>query len=276
MVTVTPAARGISAKNRKLLTALHRGTSGPFAAKDAAALLAFDIERAQRLLAYLARMGWLARIRRGLYATVPLDVIQPASWQEDPWIVAAKVFAPFYLGGWTACEHWGLTEQIFRETVVFTSRPTRDRHVEIQGFPFRVKGIAQDKLFGTEPVWRGQTKVLVSDPSRTIVDMLDDPSIGGGIRHVADVLETYLSDDRRNDTLLVEYIRRLGNRAVFKRLGYLLETLGVDNASLLNACREGMSSGMSLLDPSASRSGPYLRRWNLRLNVALEGKAATA
>ncbi len=276
MVNITRAsAHGISEKNRRLLTSLHRGTSGPFTATEAAASLSVDIDRAQRFLAYLARMGWLTRVRRGLYATVPLDAVEPAHWREDPWVVASKVFAPFYIGGWTACEHWGLTEQIFRETVVVSSRPTRHRYIEIQGFPFRVKGVAEKKIFGTESVWRGQIKVLVSDPARTLVDILDDPAIGGGMRHVADVLTVYLADERRSDALFLEYIHRFGNRTVFKRLGYLLETLGVNKGPLLAACRKGMSSGISMLDPSASRKGSFLRRWNLRVNVALEKEGVT-
>jgi len=30
-----------------------------------------------------------------------------------------------------------------------------------------------------------------------------------------------------------------------------------------------MSSGISLLDPTAPRKGRFLRKWNLRINVAL-------
>ena len=204
-------ARGISEKNRKMLTALHRGNSGPFTPREAASLLGLDIIRSQRFLAYLAAAGWLTRIRRGLYATVSLDVAEPASWREDPWIVAAKMFSPFYIGGWSACEHWGLSDQIFKETVVISGRTIRRRRMEIQGLPFYVKVVGKDKIFGTEAVWRGRTRVAVSDPARTIVDMLDDPKIGGGIRHIADILKAYLSHERRNDSLLLEHAHKLGN-----------------------------------------------------------------
>lgn len=44
MVNITRAsAHGISEKNRRLLTSLHRGTSGPFTATEAAASLSVDI-----------------------------------------------------------------------------------------------------------------------------------------------------------------------------------------------------------------------------------------
>ncbi|MBI4334101.1 MAG: type IV toxin-antitoxin system AbiEi family antitoxin domain-containing protein [Chloroflexi bacterium] len=266
------SARGISERNRKALTTLHRGASGPFTAREAANLLVLDAGRARRFLAYLASAGWLARIRRGLYATVALDIAEPARWREDSWIVAAKLFSPCYIGGWSACEHWGLTEQVFQKTVVITARPIRRRRMEIQGAPFHLKAVSQEKIFGTEAVWRGRTRVYVSDPTRTVVDILDDPKIGGGIRHVAEILKSYLSHESRNDTLLLEYARRLGNRTVFKRLGYLLEAVKSDEPGLVLACRKAVSSGISLLDPGAPRKGRFARRWNLRINVTVDSE----
>jgi predicted transcriptional regulator of viral defense system len=270
MLNSTKRMRGILERNRKLLTTLHRGTNGPFTPQEAANLLLLDLDKTRKFLAYLADKGWLTRIRRGLYSTVSLDVLDPASWKEDPWIIASKVFAPFYIGGWTACEHWGLTEQIFKETVVISSRPVRRRHLEIQGVPFIVKVINNNETFGTEAVWRGRSRVLISDPARTVIDILDDPYIGGGIRHIADVLQSYLSYIRRNDALLLEYAHKLGNRSVFKRLGYLLEVMSIDEANLVQECRKSISSGISLLDPTATRKGRILRKWNLRINVALD------
>jgi predicted transcriptional regulator of viral defense system len=265
--------RGISEKNRKILTILHRETTGPFTPQEVVNISGLDISRTRRLLARLAEAGWLSRIRPGLYTTVTLDVEHPASWQEDPWIIANKTFSPSYIGGWSACEHWGLTDQIFKETIVITSRPKRRNQITIQGIPFYVKTVRQDRLFGTDVVWRKQTRILVSDPSKTIVDMLNDPKIGGGIRHIFETLKTYLSHERRNDSELIDYAHRYGNKTVFKRLGYLLEVTGLDNTELITECRKAISPGISLLDPDAPEKGKFVRRWNLRLNVALDGES---
>ena len=268
--------KGISERNRTLLTILNRRFTGPFSVGDAASVLLLTVSRTQRLLPYLAGRGWLVRVRRGLYAPIPLDAANPAAWRLDPWVVAAKVFGPScYIGGWTACEHWGLTEQIFRDTVVMTTRVVRRKSVDIQGFPFHVTHIAPAAAFGTTPVWRDHTRISVSDPSRTLVDVLDDPSAGGGIRHVGDVLHGYFNGEHRDDQALVSYARRLGNRTVFKRLGHLVEALEINAPALVDVCRAGMSSGDSLLDPSLPHQGPVARRWNLRVNAAVvnEGSA---
>jgi predicted transcriptional regulator of viral defense system len=100
-----------------------------------------------------------------------------------------------------------------------------------------------------------------------VVDILDTPRLGGGIRHGSEVLVAFL--DEHDWRRLVEYGDRLGNRAVFKRLGYLVETLGVDRDDLLSACRARVSSGISALDPDGPLGGRRVMRWSLRVNVTI-------
>jgi predicted transcriptional regulator of viral defense system len=262
-------AAGINQRNRALLERLHRQTTGAFDVAEAARIMGVDHEDAGRLLVYLARRGWLSRVRRGLYVPVPLDARRPGEWVEDPWVVAERVFSPCYVGGWSACEYWDLTEQVFRTLLVVTARRVRHRDVEIQGLPFHLTVRSEERLFGTVAVWRGQTRVALSDPSRTVVDILDDPGLGGGVRTVADIIHEYLGSRHRNDGLLVDYGDRLGNRAVFKRLGYLLEHSRVDAPALVEACLERRSAGLAALDPSVKSPGRIVRRWGLRANVTL-------
>jgi predicted transcriptional regulator of viral defense system len=105
---------GISQRNRRYLERLHRERSVAFDVATAARIWGLDHASAARLLGYLARRGWLSRVRRGLYVAVPLDARRSGEWTEDPWIVADRVFSPCYIGGWSACEHWDLTDQVFR------------------------------------------------------------------------------------------------------------------------------------------------------------------
>ncbi|MBI4602940.1 MAG: hypothetical protein HY721_13365, partial [Planctomycetes bacterium] len=199
----------------------------------------------------------------------PLGAPEPSQWREDPWVIAAKTFAPCYIGGWSACEHWGLTEQVFRDVVIVTGRPVRRQRVEIQGNPFRLKALPSTKQFGTRQVWRGRVRVLVSDPARTVVDILDDPAIGGGIRHAASVIKAYLESEHRDDALLLEHARRRGNRAVFKRLGHIVEVLGIPAQGIQDACKASKSLGLALLDPRVPAKGRIVKRWSLRVNVEL-------
>ena len=131
-------AAGISQRNRALLEQLHRSTTGAFDVAEASRVLGMGHEETGRLLVYLARRGWLSRVRRGLYVAVPLDARRSGEWVEDPWVVAERIFSPCYIGGWSACAHWDLTEQVFRTVLVVTARRVRHRDVEIQGLPFHL------------------------------------------------------------------------------------------------------------------------------------------
>jgi predicted transcriptional regulator of viral defense system len=262
---------GIEAGTRVLLEALHRAGPGPYDAAAAASLWGLAREPAGRRLRMLAERGWLSRARHGLYWPVPLDAGDPVGWTDDPWLLAARLYPTGYIGGWSACEHWGLTDQVFRDLLVFTPDRSAPRRVLSGVTPIRARVVRADKIFGTRTAWRRSTPVRVSDPTRTIVDLLDDPATGGGIRHVAEVLVAYFASEHADESLLATYVERLGNRTAFKRLGHLAETLGIGSAGLADACRSRISRGVSLLDPGADARGPVVTRWNLRINVEIGG-----
>lgn len=260
---------GISETNRKYLTQLHRHTNGLVEVDEVARFLEFDRVRAAKLLAQFAEQGWARRLRRGLYVLIPLEATSPEDWTEDAWLVASRVFKPGYIAGWSACEYWGLTEQVFRDVAVFTTSAIRARRTTIDRTTYVLRKIPDRLLFGTRTVWRKEVAVPVSDPPRTLIDTLDDPIWGGGIRHVAQIIEAYWSSEHRNDVLLLDYLKQLGNAAAAKRLGYLLETLGLADSILLDQLQAFVTAGYARLDPAVPARGPFVARWNLRANVEI-------
>lgn len=259
---------GISGRNRRVLAALGRAFPGPFDAAQAASVLGIDTGRACRLLAGLADGGWLARVCRGWYIVAPIEASEPKEWREDPWILAATLFAPGYLGGWSAAEHWGLTDQIFRTIYVVAGRTIRPRRQTVQGTEFIIRTVPERTLFGTRRVWRGQAPVTVSDPHRTVIDVLDVPASGGGALHASEVLEAYFGTEHVDPSRLLDYGDRLGRGTVFKRLGYLVERGGMADHDFVEACRSRITAGISRIEPDRPAGGPIVSRWNLRVNVA--------
>lgn len=255
---------GLGKLERERLTKLLRNTKGTITAKDAARILSTTQSKAAKMLAHWAKKGWLLRVQRGLYVPVPLESVTADIAIEDPWVIAARLFAPCYIGGWSAAEYWDLTEQIYRTTLVVTARVIRKRNMVISGTNFLLRTIAEDKIFGTKNVWRGQAKVLVSNPSRTVIDMIYDPKLGGGLRPIIDMLNNYLNSDKKQMDLLMEYARRLNNGAVFKRLGFLLEQYALQEKEVINFCKSSMTKGNALLDPSLEKY-QLVSRWRLWL-----------
>jgi len=244
--------------------------------ENAARILGMGTEDAAKALARWCKQGWLSRIKRGVYVPVPVESISRDRALEDDWVIIPELFGPAYVGGWSAAEHWDLTEQVFRDICVFTTRPVAKRHQVIHTIPFVATHIAPDQQFGTKTVWKKDKKLLVSDPSRTIVDMLSNPWAGGGIEHVIDCFKTYIRSPQFNPQQLVEYAERLGNAAVFKRLGYLAERLLDGDDFLVTACKSRLSKGNAQLDP-AIKGDKLITRWRLfvpsMLSIGMETTA---
>lgn len=253
---------GLGKADRQRLSLLLRGTKGTVSVGDAAGILGLPRDAAAKLLARWAAKGWLSRVRRGLYVPVPLESRTADVPLEDAWPVAMRLFAPCYIGGWSAAEYWDLTEQIFRTVVVLTTQRPRERRPRIKGTDFLLRTVPEKSLFGLKSVWRGQTKVEVSDPSRTVLDFLNDPQLGGGIRSVTDIFKNYLGSDKKNLNLLLDYAKRLDNGAVFKRLGFLLELLATEDKAAIAGCQKNLTTGNVKLDP-ALPCPSLVTRWRL-------------
>lgn len=242
--------RGLNLRSRERLTALLRKRAGTLTPAEAAEILRVPATEAARLLAAWARSGWMARVRRGLYVPVPMEATTSEGPLDDPWLVATALFSPCYIGGWSAAEHWALTQRTLRSVCVMTTTRPRKREPLLKGTQFVLHTVQESALFGLKSVLRGRTRVQVADPARTIVDMLANPAVAGGIRQVADMLKAFLRDHAKNAASLLDYGDRLDNGAVFKRLGYLLESEMLDRADLVAACRTRLRSGYVKLDSS--------------------------
>lgn len=265
---------GISSKGRDELAAVTGRGRRLVQVDDVVADLGTDRFDAAKKLARWAEQGWLRRVRRGLYIPVPVHTSQPERWSEDPLVLADAVWRPCYFTGWTAANHWDLTEQIFRTTVVATAGRVRRSHERLLEHDYLLTHVSDDALtWGLRKVWRQERALWMADEARTVIDMLDAPRLGGGIRHVAEVLAAYLADHESDR--LIEYGGHTGNHSVFKRLGYLVSTIAPEEEALLEACRRRLPTGVTLLDPSASASGPISTEWRLRINVHLESGGAS-
>jgi len=259
----------LSDSDRLVIAKLARAAKGGLlSVPAAAAALGVRSRQATVKLASLARRGWLLRARRGLYLVLPLEAEpgKPAV-AEDPWVLAREVFSPCYIGGWSAAEHWGLTEQLFRSTLVVTAANVRAKSEEILGHEFRLFRVPRSRLAGAVEVWRGPERVAVSDRERTIVDCLRNPELCGGVRHLADMMREYAGGAERDMGKLVATARSAASGAAWKRLGYLAEQLWPEETSLVDEAKRHVTAGNVRLDPTVRHKGTLLRRWRLLVNV---------
>jgi len=254
---------------RRRLAAVLRHAGDLVQVADVVSALNVNRSAASKLLWRWARQGWLRRVGPGTYAAASLDAVDRDRGLDDPWVLVPPLYSPCYVGGWTAAEHWDLTEQLFRPIVVMTTRPVHEKQQSHHGTPFLLRHTHPRKLFGTKNVWRSRSPVMVSDIPRTIIDMLDDPAVGGGGQHVADCVAAYFAHHDRDDAALIEYAELLGNGAVFKRLGFMAEQRA--ERHLVDECADRLTGGYAMLDPALPCTVP-IARWRLRIPARVQGR----
>ncbi|MBI5274812.1 MAG: type IV toxin-antitoxin system AbiEi family antitoxin domain-containing protein [Chlamydiales bacterium] len=253
----------------RLSEVLRKVKGGCITSKNVAEFLNVSTSQARAFLSAWAANGWLYRVRQGIY--VPIDIAATSSDQSliDPGIVANELFAPCYIGGWSAAQHWGFTEQIFESMLIITSRHINGKKQLAGDLHFLIKKLKAEKMFGLKAVWKEQLKVQVSDPHKTIIDMFDDPSVGGGMRSVIDFFQQYLSSSHFNADTLLAYASRMDNKTIFKRLGFVLSKINPNATALIDYCKQNISQGNSQLDPTL-KGNRLLKKWRLWIPVNFE------
>src|SRR3979490_2347005 len=147
---------------------------------DVATTLDLSRTRAAQRLSRWMEQGWISRVGRGAYVPASIDTMGSDRVLDDAWVLVPALFSPAYIAGRTAAEHWDLTEQIFKDIGVNTGQTVRRKRQTRQGFEFTLKHLGAGKIFGTQQVWRQHRKVTGTGVHRTLIDMLDDPALGGG------------------------------------------------------------------------------------------------
>jgi predicted transcriptional regulator of viral defense system len=261
--------KGLGARERELISALAASEKPAVSADDVVQHLGVSRPQANLMLSRLSKKGWLQRLRRGVYAVVPIHSRTGEPVAEQPFAIATTLFAPCYISGWSSAEHWGLTEQISNTIVVYTARRQRTNTQLIGRVTYRTRYLPEGKIFGTRKIWSGAIGIQVADPHRTVVDILESPPLGGGGRQTLDIVKAYWNGEHVDADRLLEYALRIGSGALLKRLGFTAERFNSPSEQWIRRCREQITKGITRLDPSGPCRGKIVSRWNLRINIPM-------
>ncbi len=216
----------------------------------------------------LVRKRALERIGRGKFLVRPLRTISRPTALSAPVLAAALLQGkPYYLGGLWALTFHRLTDQQYVSTLdAFVARRQQARRLGAARLAFHrisaerlVRGVATETIEGVS--------VQLSDPERTLLDLLDYPSIAGssdeGLRLVRVALP------KVSPRKLVEDAARDSRSSTCQRLGVLLERAGTSRRDLSALAKrvQGTKSVLSLRQgfPRVGRLNP---RWQVVENDA--------
>ena len=251
--------------------------------KDIPSMLEFN-----RYLDRLKGAGILSQVK-GLHDDKFFAFLGKSNVSAGEIICAVDPFA--YISHLSAMEYHGLSDRLPKVLFISTlpkslwgqkaKEKMRKDSEEFIDFPYnelalpRLTKFAGEKIKGLS-INRYQSKKIgsfisaedrrlrVSSIGRTFLDMLREPSLCGGIRHVLDVYEDNAKGLKK---LIISEVDRHGTAIEKARAGYILEECCSIKDSVIDEWSEHVTRGGSRkLDPHEAFSSEFSERWCISIN----------
>lgn len=203
--------------------------------RELAKLFGVTPSHAARLAFDLRRKGFLTRVKRGVYASVPLDT-DPRGFHPDPFLAAQRALGE----GYTFSHHSALTllgaERTVRRTVDVSAPGVRSRRRRLGYFVVHVHSVPQGALQDvTTRVRRGGVTLRVTSPERTLVDLASLPS---PVQDYEADIEAFRALLPRSDLKRLLAVARSTKRtAALARVGHLLRVSGYASPEMTGVLR---------------------------------------
>jgi predicted transcriptional regulator of viral defense system len=264
-LTTEKYREGLGRKESYLISSLARDNRNIFTVDDAKAIVG---EGAKRTMYSLMRKKWVLKLKRGMYAIVPLDIgVKGAdSFAVHNFVIGSKLVEPYYIGYWSALNYYGFSDQIPSTTFIATTKARKS--VDALQTTYLFVQISKEKFLGTSEIEIEGAKIRISDKYKTIADCLDHPEHAGGIDEIARSI--FFSKDEIDFRKVKSYAMKMRNLTILKRLGYILEVSGLLDQYLDIFRSVKLSKGYSLLDPLSPKSGSYKDKWGLLINMEIK------
>jgi predicted transcriptional regulator of viral defense system len=226
-------------------------------------------ETVRKLLSDMTKRGLLMRLKSGVYYIIPYE--QDAESFIPDWHLIAEYLvsgADHYVGYYSALQiHDLITQPSLKEQIV-VAKQIHPSEIKIKNVPFQFIYHNEKHFFGAKKIWIDSfNKVSYSDLEKTFIDCLFKPEYAGGIVETAKAI--YASRDKIRWDKLFEYAISFESQAVIKRLGFLLETLGIGQ-EITGELQKTKSSSYALLDTELPQTGKRISRWNIHQNLEVE------
>lgn len=223
----------------------------------------------RNLLSRLAKAGWIARVRRGLYL-VPTRLPLGGKWSPDEILALTTLMedagGKYQLCGPNAFNRYGFDEQI--PTRVYAYNDKLSGNPTVGGVELALIKVASSRLGDTEEV---QTQVghkaIYSSRVRTLVDAVYDWSRFNSLPRGFSWIRTDLTKRKSDAGQLVAVTLKYGDRGTIRRVGALLDRIGVEERLLRKLEKAApRTSGLIPWVPTLPKRGKVNQRWGVVIN----------
>lgn len=226
-------------------------------------------EQERRVLSRLAGKGMIARVRPGLYL-VPPRLPPGGRWSPGESLALSTLIddrgGDYQISGPNAFYRYGWTEQIPNRLYAYNNRISGDR--KIAGVALTLIKVADERLGGTEIMRTPEgIDVVYAGKARALVDAVYDWSRFDTLPKAFDWIRREVAKEDGFAADLIQATIEFGNQGSLRRIGSLLEGLGVQEP-LLRRLEKAIHPSLSFIPwtPNREKRGKTSKRWGVVLN----------
>lgn len=224
-------------------------------------------EQERKVLSRLARGGTIVRLKRGYYL-VPPSLPLNGVWSPGETLILRELMRAsrngrFQLCGWPVFNRYGFTDQVPARVYAYNNRISGERI--IAGIEFCFIKVAEKRLGATEAIQISDgAGLIVPTKSRALMDAVFEYARFGTLPEALDWIRASVANGDVSPDELADTTRRFGNQGTMRRIGFIVERVGVSRAAA-RRLRRALSSKASLirLVPDRPAKGPVDREWGV-------------
>jgi len=236
---------------------------------DLVTALRITAKQERELLSRMARTGMIAKVRNGLYlfpAKLPLGGVWTPDEATAINTLMADKQARYQITGPNAFNRYGYDEQIPSRVYIYNDAISGNRSVGRNELTL-IK-VSRDRLGETETFETPSgEKLIYSSRVRILVDAVYDWSRFDSLPRAYDWIRRDIDAGRIKPVNLAKATIRYGNMGTTRRVGALLEQMGVEESVLKRLLRKlTLSTAKIPLVPGRRACGTLLKRWGVVVN----------
>lgn len=232
--------------------------------------LALSALQEKRVLSRMARAGVIARLMRGVYLFPPRLPVGGV-WSPGEYLILQELMktlddGTYQICGWQAFNRYGFTEQVPARVYAYNNRLYGNRTIGGQEFTF-IK-VADERLGGTVATQTPDgVEMVLPTRARALMDAVYDWSRFGTLPIAYNWIREASEVDLKLAGELALMASRYGNQGTIRRIGYVLQSLGL-RGKWHRALQEALRPSASLIPlvPGRPARGRASREWGIIAN----------
>lgn len=241
----------ISKNESRLLSDIKNADLTVFGVEEARTLTEWKDSKIHNTLRSLQKKGLILRVKRNCYT--PESIVSERLFE-----IATETVKPSYIGFWTALSYYGFTEQQVPLVQLISTKQVDD--LNIGQHRVQVTTFKPEIFYG----YKRMEGFVTAEKEKALVDSIYLPTKCGGLDELAKCLSN--SWEQIDHKKLAEYTIHFGNNSLVSRMGYLVDTLKLDNEGFIEWLIPHRSKGYVMLSPGNHRISGHNSRWKIIIN----------